>query len=460
MYSVPMSARRGLARTAKAVTVVAVSLAAVSLAACSKGGSSPSTSPTVMTDAQIAAELAKPTTLTFWTWVSGIQDEVALFEQKYPNIKVNVVNAGQGSAGYTKLRTAITAGSGAPDLAQIEYQELPAFTITGDLADLTPYGAGSIKDKFVDWTWSQVSSGGKIYAIPQDTGPMGMLYRKDIFDKYGISVPTTWDDFAKAARTLHAADPSAYLTDIAPNDMGAFTGLGWQAGSRPFTVAPGNQLTIALNDAGAKKVADFWSPLIKDGVISADADFTDQWYQGLANGTYATWLTAAWGPLFLQGTAKNTAGLWRVAPLPQWSAGENKAGNWGGSTTAVLAQSQNKVAAAVFAQFLNSDPASTQMLSDKQFLFPATKALLADSAFRSQQVDFYGGQTVNQIFADISGTVPADYAWSPFQDYVYSTSTDTLGKAMTNKQDLAASLDQLQSTVVNYAKQQGFTVSG
>jgi multiple sugar transport system substrate-binding protein len=450
---------RRLARTATALTLAAIALAAASLTGCTNNSPSPSPSATVLSDQQIAAEMAKPTTLTFWTWVNGIEDEVALFEKKYPNVKVNVVNAGQGAAGYTKLRTALTAGSGAPDLAQIEFQELPSYIITGDLADLTPYGAASLKDKFIDWTWSQVSADGKIYAIPQDTGPMGMLYRKDIFDKYGIAVPTTWDDFGKAARTLHSADPTKYLTDIAPNDPGAFNGLMWQAGSHPFTIAPGNQLTIALNDAGAKKVASFWSPLIKDGVISADADFTDQWYQGLANGKYATWLTAAWGPLFLQGTAKDTAGLWRVAPLPQWTAGENKAGNWGGSTTAVLTQSKNKVAAAVFAQFLNSDPDSTRMMADKQFLFPATKALLADSAFRSQKVDFYGGQTVNQIFADISGTVPADYAWSPFQDFVYSTNTDTIGKAMTDKQDMTASLDTLQSKVVDYAKQQGFKVA-
>jgi multiple sugar transport system substrate-binding protein len=282
----------------------------------------------------------------------------------------------------------------------------------------------------------------------------------DIFQKYGIEVPKTWDEFATAARKLHAANPAITLTNMASNDAGAFMGLGWQAQSHPFTSAAGNKLTIGLNDAGAKKVADYWTPLIKDGVVSADPDFADSWYQGLANGKYATWITAAWGPLFLQGTAKDTAGKWRVAPLPQWNAGDNVSGNWGGSTTAVLKQSKHAAAAAVLAEFLNSDPESTKLLADKQFLFPATKAMLADTSFRAQKVDFYGGQTVNQVFADISATVPKDYAWSPFQDYVYSAANDTLGKAMANKQDLSASLDQLQNTVVGYAKKQGFTVTG
>jgi multiple sugar transport system substrate-binding protein len=444
----------------RSLALVTVGVIGLATAACSSTSSKSDTTAKPMTAEQIAAELAKPTHLTFWTWVKGIEDEVALFEKKYPNIKVDVVNAGQGKDQYTKLRTALTAGSGAPDLAQIEFQHIPTFTTTGDLLDLTPYGAGALKDKFINWTWSQVTKDGKVYAIPQDTGPMGMLYRQDIFDKYGIGVPKTWDEFAAAARKLHTADPNVVLTNMASNQPGAFTGLTWQAKSHPFSLQGTDKLSIAVNDAGAKKVAGFWSPLIKDGVVSTDPDFTDQWYQGLANGKYATWLTAAWGPLFLQGTAKDTAGKWRVAPLPQWNAGESVSGNWGGSTTAVLKQSKHPVAAAALAQFLNSDPESTRMLADKQFLFPATSALLADTSFRSQKLDFYGGQTVNQIFADISSTVTTDFTWSPFQDFVYNAANDTVGKAMTNKTDLSNGLDQLQATVVDHAKKQGFTVTG
>lgn len=91
-----------------------------------------------------------PTTLTFWTWVPNISQEVAVFEKAYPAIKVNVVNAGQGEPEYTKLRTALTAAKGAPDLAQIEYREVPSFTITNSLVDLRPYGAAANSSKFVD----------------------------------------------------------------------------------------------------------------------------------------------------------------------------------------------------------------------------------------------------------------------------------------------------------------------
>jgi multiple sugar transport system substrate-binding protein len=396
--------------------------------------------------------------ITFWTWVKDMGKEVALFNKKYPNIKVNVVNAGQGSAEYKKLQTALKAGKGAPDVAQVEYQYVPTFTITNSLLDLAPYGASALQGKFVDWAWGQVAKDGKVFAIPQDTGPMGMLYRQDLFDKYGIAVPKTWDEFAAAAKKLHDQDPKVYLTDLPPNEPGAYVGLEWQAGARPFDVQKTDTVGISLNDAAAKKVSAYWGGLVKDGTVATDPDFTDAWYQGLASGKYATWLGAAWGPLFLQGTAKATAGKWRVAPLPQWSAGEQAAGNWGGSTTAVTKQTKQPAAAAAFAMFLNTDPQSAALLNTDQSLFPASKALLNDPTFLGQKLDFYGGQTVNQTFADISSTVVTSFQWSPFQDYVFSEFNDTVGAAFTKKGAADTALDAWQGAVVKYAKEQGFTV--
>ena len=289
-----------------------------------------------------------------------------------------MVNAGQGEPQYAKLRTALKAGSGAPDAVQIEFQYIPTFTITEDLLDLRPYGAEELKDQFVEWTWSQVTGpDGQVWAYPQDTGPMGMLYRKDIFDKHGLTPPKTWDEFAEAARTLHEADPDTYLTNLASNQGGAYMGLLWQAATNPFDVVSEDTLEINLNDEASKEVASYWGDLVAEGVVSTDPDFTDQWYQALNNGKYATWLTAAWGPVFLSGAAESTSGKWRAAPLPQWeTSGAQVAGNWGGSTTAVLAETENPIAAAELAKFINTDPESTKMFATKQFLFPATNALL------------------------------------------------------------------------------------
>jgi multiple sugar transport system substrate-binding protein len=443
--------------------IVTVSAVALALTACGGGGESDDVSGGEAADAvsqeEIDEAMQTPTELTFWTWVPDIENEVALFEQAYPEINVNVVNAGQGEPQYTKLRTALEAGSGAPDAVQIEFQYIPTFTVTDSLLDLRPYGAEELADQYVDWTWAQVTGeNGEVWAIPQDSGPMGMLYRQDIFDKYGITPPQTWDEFAETARKLHQADPNVYLTNIASNQNGAWMGLLWQAGAEPFSSEAADQVTINVNDEISQKVAEYWGGLVQEGVVSSDPDFTDSWNQALNTGKYATWLTAAWGPVFLTSTAASTSGLWRAAPLPQWEAGEQVSGNWGGSTTAVIKDTANPIAAAKFAEFLNNDPESTKTFATQQFLFPVTKAVLEDPEFIGQKPEFYGGQEVNKVFAEVSDTVDTEFTWPPFLDQAVTDWDETVGKALADRSDVVASLDEWQDRLVSYAENQGFQV--
>jgi multiple sugar transport system substrate-binding protein len=402
-----------------------------------------------------------PVTVTFWTWVPHLGKEVALFEKTHPGIKVNVVDPGQGAVAYQKLQTAIKAGKGAPDAAQIEYQMLPTFEVTHGLVNLAKYGAGKLRSAFVPSAWDQVVSQGGIWGIPQDTGPMGVLYRKDIFQRYKLSVPTTWAQFAADAAKLHRANPGITMTDLAPNDPGQLNGLFWQAGSRPFRMQGGTSIAVSVNDPGATRAAAYWQKLDQQGQISTDPDFTPQWYSSMAKGRYATWITAAWGPLFLSGAAKSSAGEWRAAPLPQWTAGQDVSADWGGSTTAVTTQSKHPQQAAEFAMWLNSNPQAVRMLAAPPlFLFPSLKSALGTASFHNSAPSFYGGQHVNALFSQIAQTVPAGFEWSPFQAYVYSQYTSTIGKAMTGKGSWVGALAAAQQSITGYAKSQGLTVTG
>src|ERR1700685_711165 len=154
--------------------------AALALAACSSGGSSTGA----------AGPASGKVTLTFWSWVPGISQSVGLWNKSHPDIQVNLDETTSGGAGtYAKMFSVLHAGN-APDLGQVEYSVLPNFEHVGGLVDLSPYGADSVKQDFVPWTWAQVSQAGAVYAIPQDTGPMGLFYRSDLFTKYGLTVPT------------------------------------------------------------------------------------------------------------------------------------------------------------------------------------------------------------------------------------------------------------------------------
>ena len=160
-----------------------------------------------------------PVELTLWSWLPNLRDQVDLFEAAHPNIKVNLVNAGQGGDEYTKLRAALKAGSGLPDVCHIEFQLVRSFEQLKALADIGPW-ANAHKDEFAAWAWNEVSDGDKVYAMPWDSGPIAVLYRNDVFEQHNLAVPKTWADFADQAIKLHEAAPDVFLTNATFSDGG------------------------------------------------------------------------------------------------------------------------------------------------------------------------------------------------------------------------------------------------
>ncbi|PPG56837.1 ABC transporter substrate-binding protein [Rathayibacter sp. AY2B7] len=443
-------------RAAALLVTVGIGLAGCAPATPSSAGDSGSAD--VVSQADIDTAMTTPTELTFWSWVPNIDQQIALFEKKYPAITVNAINAGTTSAEYTKLRSALAAGSGAPDVAQIEYPFLPTFAQTGDFLDLRPYGAEALESDFVDAAWSQVTgANGEVWAYPQDTAPVAMMYRADLFEKYGIEVPTTWDEYAAAAKTLHDAAPSTYMTSMGANEYGAFSALEQQAGAQPYVV-DGDAITLDVDNSVSEKVYGYWNDLADQDLVSNDTSFTSDWFQSFNDDKYATWIAPAWGPAFLNSAAADTAGLWRIAPLPQWDAANPSSGNYGGSTSAVMADTKNPIAAAKFAEFINTDSESTKLFTTVQGYFPATKAILDDPDFINKTFDDFGGDEINKTYADISETIPPGFQYPAFYDKAQSDWIDTVGKALTDKTDLGTALGALQDRLVTFAEDQGFTV--
>ena len=286
---------------------------------------------------------------------------------------------------------------------------------------------------------------------------MAMLYRKDIFDKQGITPPTTWAEFADAAKKIHAADPNVFITDALFNEGGWVNALLWPMGWKPVS-RDGDKLAININDKISKDFAAYWQDLITAGVIETKPGFNNEWYTGLDSGRYATWLTAGWGPVFLTSFAKTSAGQWRAADLPQWDASKFATGNWGGSTLAVMKATQHLPEAAEVAIWLTTNPEATKLYTTKQFFFPCTSALLSSPEWAGNKMDFYGGQAVNKVFAKSANAV-TPFEWSPFQDFFYQSMADEFGASISGNGTLSDAFDRIQDAVVTYAKEQGFTVA-
>jgi multiple sugar transport system substrate-binding protein len=430
--------------------VAAVAASVLALTACSGGDDEPTEKPD------------GPVTITVWAWYPEFKAVVDQYNATHTDVKIEWTNAGTGQDQYTKLQTALKAGKGAPDVAMLELQEIPTFALTKHLVDLGKHGANDVKGDYVDWAWKQVSSGDQVYAIPVDAGPMAMMYREDIFDKYDLTVPTTWDEYKAQGEKLKAASGGqSFITDFGANDGGFMTGLFWQAGAKPYTydLADPTKIGVNVNNAEAKKVLGYWESLVGSGIADTTAFHTTDFYNGLNTEKYATYIAAGWGPGYIQANAAKSAGKWKVAPLPQWTAGADAQGDWGGSSFAVTDQAKYPdVAAKVAMELFGAKNAEAWKIGiDKAFLFPTATPVLESDAFKSKEYDFFAGQKVNEVFVPAYNNI-GELDWSPFNSYNFNQLTTNLNQAIENKTSWTAALDLAQENVRNYATQQGFKV--
>lgn len=443
--------------------IVALSLMAACAPAATPTAAPPAATqpPAAATEAPAAPTEAPPAgavEIVFWSWVPSIEDQVNEWNQSHPDIFVNYRNPGAGNAEYTLLNTALQANTDIPDVVQIEYQHLPSYIVRDVLLNLADYGANDVKDQFVEWTWSQVSQGSGVYAYPQDAGPMVMFCNDAVLGKYNISVPTTWDEFAKAAADLHQADPNVYLSNFTA-DQGWFFGMLWQSGARPFVV-DGENITINFTSPEVTRVVKLWGDMMNAGVLSPIDTYTDDWNTALGNGTIACWQAGAWGT-YISSYGPDFAGKWKVYLMPQWTAGGKVNGNYGGSTVAVMKASQHPAEAAAFAQWLNTDPTATLELTnpDKAGLFPVTLDTLANPQWSDVPYEYWSGQAIHQVMAEAAKQVDPEFGWSPFTSFVYTTYADLLTQVRAGSITFEQAMQSLQDQCVTYARDQGFTVT-
>ena len=408
----------------------------------------------------------KKVELTVWSWDSTLPRTVKGFEAKNPNIKVKVTNAGTIKDEYNALSNAIEAGSGAPDIAQIEYYALPEYVIRGHLENLSDLGASDFKDFYTPGTWSSVNINDGVYALPMDSGPMAWFYNKGVFDKAGVD-PTqvrTWDDFYEAAKKIRAVD--SYITSDS-GDAGFFDSMTWLAGATPFeTSKDGETVTINLTgDKNVKTFTDFWQKMIDEDLIDTKTvGWTDDWNKGLDDGSIASLLTGAWMPYNLLSGAPNGDGKWRIAQMPTADGSETNSEN-GGSSLAVLASTKKADAAYQFIEYANhGDGVATRVAGGA---FPADKASMESDSFKNtttvknadgEDVDYFGGQKYNEVLAQAAENVSSDYQFLPYEVKARTIFGDYLGKSYTGDQKLTDGIAAWQKALQDYGKDQGFTV--
>jgi raffinose/stachyose/melibiose transport system substrate-binding protein len=192
--------------------------------------------------------------VTLWSWrtedQAAMEKIFAAFTAKNPDITVKLQFT--PDADYqNRLSTALRGGKG-PDIAQLKaYGELQPLVDGGyldalndsvpELKDFTPAALGG----------SVGIADGKVYGVPYSTPVMGVFYNTEIFEKNGIAVPKTYDEFVAACEKLKAAG-------VLPIAAGGANGSGWALEINAGVVGP------AVYGAG-----------FYDEMMSGKAKFTD-----------------------------------------------------------------------------------------------------------------------------------------------------------------------------------------
>ena len=427
-------------------------LAIALLAGC--GGSGTQSAETEESGPSNANSSDEAVTLEYWSWAPNIDKIVDIWNDQNPNIQVNVNTSVGANEIVAKLSAAKEAGN-MPDVSNSTYEMLPNLIVNGIASDVTE-GFGQYEDKVAEAAWNLVTFDGATYAVPQGTSPMFLFYRVDIFDELKLKPPVTWEEYADVARKIHEDDPKRFLTTFSAGDAQTFAALSQQAGGEWWSVKDG-VWNVDINGEASQKVADYWQGLVDEGVIATFKTWTPEWQAALADGTLASWISAAWAPPLIAENAPDAVGKWGAVRMPQWDASAPKAGVLGGSSTIVTTGTDHPDEALEFAIWLNNSEEALTAFVDYVSVWPANLEgrnlpVLQNKvpeALAPGFEDFYG------LAAEIDQeTVPV--VWGPNVALAFSTFNDSFSSAITSGGSFKEALDSVHKATEDDMKNLGF----
>jgi multiple sugar transport system substrate-binding protein len=351
--------------------------------------------------------------LTFWSALRGSKQVVDAFNRSQDRIQVvfqQIPSGDQG--GYAKLSNAARAGI-APDVATLEYPQVPGFAIDGVARDITTLLSDRLRAKLLPQALGLTTFDNKVFTVPLDVEPMVMHYRTDLFTQYGLEVPRSWDEFAAVARTIRDRAPGRRLVLFPTNGFLQFAAYAWQAGAQWYDTR-GGVWNVSLADAATRRVAAYWQRLFEEGLIFANASPGRQSDAQTSQGLVLVRLTGAWDAGAQMTSQPAQKGRWAIAPLPQWDPARPVVGTHGGSTFAVTKDSAHPEAAMEFIEWQVSSPDAlrARLSSGTSSQYPAAPALVAVGREAFNRT-YYSGQDIYQLFETEAGKIRDGWVWGP-----------------------------------------------
>ncbi|MBX6352697.1 MAG: ABC transporter substrate-binding protein [Thermoflavifilum sp.] len=309
---------------------------------------------------------------------------IQAFEKSHPNIHVQLQEQSTNTdTNRGSLTTAIGSGSSTPDVYMGDVVWPAQFANSQLALPLDEYLPKDFWDRFSSGLVDGATYQGHIYGAPFFADTAFLFYRKDLLQKAGLPVPTSWEQVEQEAKTLQQKGLVKY-------------GFIWQGASyegltcnfMEYLADAGGQVmdssgNVTINSPQTQKALSFMQDLVQSGV-TPKAVVTDQEPQAMSlfdQGQVAflrNW-TYAWNDSQNPQNSK-VVGKVGVIPLPTFG-GPNGYSCVGGWDLMVNPHTKNLAAALAFVDWMTGPEA--QSILAKQFgELPTNKQVAQDPSLK------------------------------------------------------------------------------
>lgn len=302
------------------------------------------------------ASAIEGTELTFWTFQDLHMDfyktMAKLWNEQNPDRKIIFKpEVLPFEDMHTKLLVSLQAGTGAPDMVDIEIGKFPNF-MKGDiqLASLNDV-IDPVRDKFITARLDIYSKDGQNYGLPFHVGASVIFYNVEILKAAGVDpyAIKTWDDFMEMGKIVKAKTGKPMAT-VEVNGQWSFWPMIAQQGS-DFVDADGN---VILDNATNVKTLQYLKDLLNSGaaIAAPGGNHHAEEYYGFMNdgGAAAMWMPMWYMNRFTDYMPDLSKKI-LILPMPKWTADGKRSAGMGGTGTAVTKQAKDMELAKDFLMF-------------------------------------------------------------------------------------------------------------
>ena len=365
--------RRGRAIRA----VVAAAAIAVALAGCASA-----TAPATTSGSFKEAKQDKNSTITVWADSTRLPT-VQKYQKANPNVKMKIVTYdGSPDTLQTKVALFDRAGSGWPDVVFATGMSGIESSTSGKTPFAAPLDYGifpkSKIDGFAKGTLDPCIVAGHLYCIRNDVAQDVFWYNKTLFDKFGYSVPKTWEGLQTLSDKVAQEHPGYVLGSVGDNFAPL---IYFWASECPANTLDGKTFSSDTSSQKCTRIAKLLDHMIANGTIVTDGVLGTAYPQKYSDKTLGMVAPTWYGQYVFGSVLKVPSGqIAAAAPFTWASDGTKSTGNVGGGIWSISSHSKNLAASSKLVEWATTSSAAQASAPTYPAYAPAAKAWLANPA--------------------------------------------------------------------------------